>query len=278
MEINKEKIWDEIRSFSPWTENVIVGTLMAINRGLSVMNISPPGMSKTMGTHDVLDMIKIKHEYLTGKYSPPKLREKLLKGGVIVIDDSLTILRDKDCLNLLINALWAKKIVWEVEGNSVEENFHGVLIFNTNYLPKTGLKDALKDRIYTNDFSLNSDQIWDKIESISYKPNMEIWDEIGRRILNRVELDFIEIERVKDILKKQHLRSVRDYWRAVQVASALKAIFGDIDFLTRFYKVDKILEIIEKNIPHQDKVKEIAQSNGKSIRTAQMILKKYEVK
>ena len=175
MEIKKGEIVDEIRNYNPHAEKVTLSTLMMINQKVNILNIGKSGTGKSRGSTELLELIKIHYTLINGHITPKAFFEILQNDGYILFDESAIVLSNKTILNLLLNALWGKKIEWKNGRELLEHEFKGQIIFNTNEISNNRLVMSLIDRLQANHIELNKEQIREKMESRnSYKPNLEI--------------------------------------------------------------------------------------------------------
>ena len=266
-DISKNEIWAEMKRHSPYSEVITLSTLLCINQGMNIINISPAGQGKSWGTSELLKLLGFQHTVIKGHITPKQFFNSLKIGGIIVLDESATILRNHEILNLLLSALWGGIIEW----GSEQIQFDGCIIFNCNFMPNTVFSEALTDRTITNKIHLTSRQIKEKIKSArTYKPNMEIWNEIKKRIKIKSKLTMNEEDKIYEKLEKLPVRSVRDRWRLLKIAKFMKSLFGNIinvNLMLQFDIIDEILDL--QGINRADKIRKIAEIKDISIRTAQ---------
>ena len=155
---------EEIKNYSPHTEKLVLSTLMAINQKIHILNIGPSGIGKSYCTKELLQLLKIPHNLIAGHCSPKAFFDILKKDGIIIVDEGADLLSNNTVQNLLLNALWNGKVEWTNNRETLEHNFKGIIIFNTNKAQSNELMTALKDRVFTNNFSLTSEQIKEKIQ------------------------------------------------------------------------------------------------------------------
>jgi hypothetical protein len=269
------EILEEIRQFNPHLERLTLSTLMAVNQGINVINLSPAGYGKSRGTKELLDFLNIPYSELTGHLAPTDFFARLRDArGLVVIDESATLLREPEILNLLLGALWGGVISWRDESAKVQCN----IIFNTNSLPNSPFVDALKDRTHFNRLRLDSEKIRAKlISSFDYTPNKGAFAHIRRNIFIKAELTEDERSKLKEVLRAATSKSVRDRGRLEAQARFCKALFGSIDFVKLFVDIDATTAILMSGeLSRAEKVKQIAEAEGVSVRTAQRIIKDEE--
>jgi hypothetical protein len=304
----KQLILNEISHFSPHSEVLTLSTLMAINQGVHICNISPPGQGKSRNTVELLRLLRIPFSLIAGHTTPRQFFSELEKDGIIIVDEGATILSDKNIINLLLNALWNGNVEWKNNKEIKSHYFQGVIIFNVNKLSNTGLTEALKDRIFVNEVNLTSQQIKDKIlSSKDYKPNMKVWAEIRERL----EMDIISekltskcqedlgllspkttknnyfLEKNDDfdiIFKKvfhliensEDVKSVREIKKLETLALFSYNLVGDLSLIDYFKKTDNVWKILNLPIKRAEKVKLIADAKCITERQAYRIIEKFE--
>jgi hypothetical protein len=311
-EINplKQTILNEIARYSPHSEVLTLSTLMAVNQGVHICNISPPGQGKSRNTGELLKLLRIPFSLIAGHTTPRQFFNELSKDGIIIVDEGATILSDKNIVNLLLNALWNGKVEWKNNKELLTHNFQGVIIFNVNKLSNTGLTEALKDRIFVNELNLKSEEIKDKIlSSRDYTPNMEVWAEIRERLSLEHKSDMMSEKghcghhkcpantsnsrilspnnqkgHFKPLFSKlyhliesgQEIRSVREINKLRLIANFSEILIGDLTLIDYFRETDEVWKIINMNIQRSDKVKRIAEAKCITERHARRILNKLE--
>ena len=265
------ELLNEIAQFNPHSERLTLSTLLAINQGMNVINLSPAGYGKSRATKELLDMLEVPYTEMSGHLAPTDFFEQLKQArGIVLIDESATLLRNNEILNLLLAALWTKKIAWRDDEATVE----ATIIFNTNSLPNTPFMAALKDRCQFNQLRLDTDKIRDKLLSdFDYQPKKEIWARVKNNAFIRLELEPSEVLKVKELLKITSPKSVRDKKKLLACARFCKAMFGTIDYVKLFVEIDATTEILASALSNSQKVKAIAEADGVSARTAQRWVK-----
>jgi len=270
-----EEILDEVRKFNPHSERITLSTLLAINQGMNVINLSPAGYGKSRGTKELLEVLGIPYTEIMGHKAPTDFFEELKNAkGLVLIDESATLLRNNDILNLLLSALWTHKISWRDDTANVEAN----IVFNTNSLPKTPFMEALKDRCQFNQLRLDTRRIKEKLRSdFDYKPNKEIWEKVRNNVFVKTELTPEEIEKMKETLEVMNPKSVRDKGRLLGQARFAKALFGSVDYVRLFVDLDAVASIMGSELKRAEKVKAIAEIEGVNETTARRWLAKEEM-
>jgi len=277
--MKNEEILEEIRKYSPHTEKLTLSTLMAINQNIHILNISPSGHGKTRATAELLKLLKIPHILVAGHVSPTAFFEILEKDGIIIVDEGADLLSNNTVINLLLNALWNRNVEWINNNKSLKHNFQGLIIFNTNVSPNTPLMKALKDRVFTNEISLTSEQLKQKIISGKfYRPNLKIWAEIKERLDTKTEVSEVKKEKNKlyNIIENKEPKSMRDFWRLTKIASFSLSLIGNLDLIEYFEEVDEIWKIFNSKIKRSEKVKKIAELKCITERQAREIVAKFE--
>lgn len=304
----KKEILEEITRFSPHSEVLTLSTLMAVSEGIHICNVSPPGQGKSHNTVELLRLLRIPFSLIAGHTTPRRFFTELQRDGILVVDEGATILSDRNIINLLLNALWNGKVEWRNNKEVLQHNFRGIIIFNVNKLSHTGLTEALKDRIFVNDFNLTNSQIKDKILSArDYKPNIKIWAEIRERLnLDIVsgnltskcqnENDFLSPKNLRntdieekseefDILFKkvyhliengEDIKSVREIKKLKQIAQFSYRLMNDLSLIDYFRKTDEVWKILNMNVKKSEKVKMIAEVKCITERHAYRIMEKFE--
>jgi len=302
----KQSILNEIIRYSPHSEVLTLSTLMAVNQGVHICNISPPGQGKSRNTVELLKLLRIPFSLIAGHTTPRQFFNELSKDGIIIVDEGATILSDKNIINLLLNALWNGKVEWKNNKELLQHNFQGVIIFNVNKLSNTALTDALKDRIFVNEINLKTDEIKEKIlSSRDYIPDMEIWAEIRERL----ELDMMSekltrcpkkcpkntsnlktlspnnqnrhfspnFEKLYHLIEEgQDIRSVREINKLRLIANFSEILVGDLSLIDYFRETDDVWKVMNMPIKRSEKIKRIAEAKCITERHARRILNKLE--
>lgn len=277
--LTKEDILEEIQKYSPHTERLVLSTLMAINQKIHILNISPSGHGKTRATAELLKLLKIPHTLVAGHVSPMAFFEILEKDGIIIVDEGADLLSNNTVINLLLNALWNGNVEWTNNKKSLQHNFQGLIIFNTNASSNTPLMKALKDRVFTNEISLTSEQLKQKIMSGKfYRPNLKIWAEIKERLDTKTEVSEVKKEKNKlyMLIENKEPKSMRDFWRLTKIASFSLSLMGNLDLIEYFEEVDEIWKVLNSEIKRSEKVKKIAEIKCITERGAREIVIKFE--
>lgn len=277
-----DEIIKEIKAYSPHTELLTLSTLIAVNQKINVINLSNPGLGKSRVTAELLKTLEIPFELVAGRITPKIFFIKLQSSadkGLMVIDESATLLSNATIKELLLSALWGGEVSWETERETLTiPNYRGTIIFNTNKIGNDAFTKALKDRVIFNELILSGCQIKDKILSRrDYEFNEEFWKNIKNNLSGSVELDENDDNKIWSIISKINLKSVRDEWRIRKISRGLKNILGSIDYIDNFIKIDKIEDIIlDDKISRADKVKIIAKLKNISERGARKLVKNNE--
>lgn len=276
--VKKEEILEEIQNYSPHTERLTLSTLMAINQKIHILNIGPSGIGKTRNTTELLYMMKIPHNLISGHCSAKAFFQILQKDGIIIVDEGADLLSDATVQNLLLNALWNGKIEWITNKETLTHEFKGIIIFNTNtVLGRNELVKALKDRVFTNEVVLTSQQIKDKILSKKdYRPNMKIWAEIKERLNKKTELSEPLQGKVYALIKNQEPKSTRDFWKLNTIFSFSLSLINDLNLIEYFGKIDEEWKILNSSIKRSEKVKKISELKCITERGARKIVEKFE--
>lgn len=278
MVIKKEQILEEISKYSPHSERLTLSTLMAINQGTHILNVGKEGTGKTYNTNELLNLLKIKHFSVTGHISPKAFYEILKEDGVIVVDEGADLLSEAVVINLLLNALWDGNVEWRNNREILTHKFKGTILFNTNKVENSPIMKALKDRVFTNEIELGSEQIKDKILSgKDYEPNFKIWAEIKERLYKKSELSEQEKNSLYHLIEISNPKSVREFWKIEKIAKFSLSIVGDLSLIEYFRDTDEIWKIINSNIKRSEKVKKIAELRCITERGARKIVSKLEL-
>jgi hypothetical protein len=278
-----DEIIEEIKNYSPHTELLTLSTLIAVNQKINVINMSNPGLGKSRVTAELLKELDIPFEFIAGRITPKIFFRKLQSSadkGMMIIDESATLLSNATIKELLLSALWGGEVSWETERETlIIPNYRGTIIFNTNKIGNDAFTKALKDRVIFNELILSGCQIKDKILSRKdYRFNSDLWAKIKENTLGSVELDENDDNKIWSIISKIHLKSVRDEWRIRKISRGLKNILGSIDYIENFIKIDKIEDILlDDKITRAEKVKIIAKLKNISERGARKLVKKNEI-
>lgn len=267
-----QEILSEIKNYSPFTEKLVISTLIAIGQKVNVINVGEKGHSKTYSTKGVLDMMSIPYNEIKGHITPKKFYElaKLYNDTLILIDESAVMLSDREIRNLLLSLLQRERVYWR------DDYFDSssTLIFNSNHIQDNPVMRAVMDRCITNVVKLESDEIREKImSSRSFTPNKEIWENIKNNLFRHKKLDEEVLDKVFRLLEMTEVESMRDKWRYINIAECSMKVLGNLNFLKYFSKINSIDIILAMEMDRKDKVKLIAKETGKSVRTAQRIAK-----
>lgn len=232
--ITADEIKSEVTRFSPHSEVLTYSTLLAINQNMSVINLSRGGLGKSYCSTEPIKLMEIDHEVIAGHITPYGFYGVLEEDLLTILDESAMILRNKKILDMLLSALWTKKIYWKSNILDEEHVFEGNIIFNTNSLPRGQMMEALKDRLIFNHFKLNAKQIMVKIKSMDdYSPDMSIWKEIKKRInQNKSALDENDKKVIMEMIRNP--KSVRAKIRLEKIGRFSKNLVGDLSLLPFF--------------------------------------------
>jgi len=86
----------EIGEFAPHSEALTVSSLLAVNQGINVINLSKPGFGKTRCSRDLFDMMNVDYEIVSGRVTPKKFFQRLQQvqnGGMMIIDQGHLMFR-----------------------------------------------------------------------------------------------------------------------------------------------------------------------------------------
>ena len=250
---------------------------MAINQKTHIVNIGPSGIGKSYCTKELLQLLKIPHNLIAGHCSPKAFFEILENDGVIVVDEGADLLSNSTVQNLLLNALWNGKVEWTNNRETLEHDFKGIIIFNTNKSQSNELMTALRDRVFTNNFSLTSNQIKEKIRSAkNYEPCIKIWAKIKEKLDKKTELTEPVLEKLYHLIETGEPKSVREMWKLKKIAVFSLALVGDLSLIDYFMETDEVWKITKMDIKRSEKVKKIAELKCITERGARKIVSKFE--
>jgi hypothetical protein len=275
--VMEDELWEAIKHYGEGMERVILSTLIAVHQGMNVINLGPPGQGKSFCTRTLCDMLKIKYTLVAGHKTPREFFEVFRNEGLVIIDESATLVREPKIMDMLLSALWDGQVEWSSHRNQERITFTGQIIFNTNSIPNNEFMRALKDRCIFNNITLSSSQL----KKIAFKENKDFskeWNAIGDRLNKDAELTKNELVRIRDIIQDLQLKSLRTPIQITKIASFLKMIFGDIDKISLFVDGgDEVYSVVlNKNIKDSEKVKKIATLKNVTDRQARNIFNKYK--
>lgn len=279
--VDEIDMWNAIRHYGEGMERITLSTLIAIHQGMNVINLGPPGQGKSFCTRGLCDVLGINYTLVAGHKSPRDFFDVFKNDGLIIIDESATLIRNPKIMDMLLSALWDGQVEWSNNKEHEKINFNGQIIFNTNSVPSSEFMKALKDRCLFNNVLLSSSQL----KKIVYKEDIDYskeWETIKQKLeVNEDPLNNDDKIRIKDIVNKLQLKSLRTPVKLVKIANFLKAIFGDIDKISLFVDGDDgdgiYAIVLDKLIKDSVKVKKIATLKNISDRQARNILNKYKV-
>jgi hypothetical protein len=241
---NKDEICKEITLFSPYTEKYTISTLLAVAFKHSIINYSEAGTSKSRSTIELLNLLNIPYNVISGHQTPKRfyLTLRALNGSLIIIDESAELLSNSEIRNLLLPALQKEVVRWETDKEQDEFESSSTIIFNTNHLPNTAIMRAVADRCFTNILQLSPENVIYKIESLdSYEPNKEIWECIKNNLFLKDEkLSKEEKKSIKEIIKLTRPVSVRAYQKCKKITLLSLKLLGTMELLKYFYKVENL--------------------------------------
>lgn len=271
---SQDELMKEIIRYSPYTENVVISTLVAVSQKINIINLGEKGTGKTFNTKDLLDNMNIPYNEIKGHITPKRFYElaKLYNGTLILIDESANMLTDNEIRNLLLSLLNKERVYW------LEDYFdsNSTIIFNSNYMQNNPIMRAVMDRCITNHIKLESTELKTKLkEAREYQPKTNVWEQIRSNLFRNEQLNEIETDIVYEILDLSEIKSMRDKWRFMNIAECSKKVINSLDFLKYFTKIDKISFILANpDLKKSEKVKMIAIEKGVGERQAQRIVKK----
>ena len=173
----KTIILKEISDFSPHLDNLTLSTLLGITHWTSVINIGPKGIGKSRATCELLDFLGLDYEMpFDGHVSALAFFEALETDGIVVIDESAQILKNKEVLNMLLSALKNKPVHWINNKKNLTHTFKGIILCNTNEVSRTPMLESVLDRCIINKITITNEKFYEKQRSsINYKPNINVW-------------------------------------------------------------------------------------------------------
>ena len=271
---NALEIQKELKAYSLHTEKVAISTLIAVSQRMNVINIGEMGTGKTHSTKGLLDVMGIPYSEIKGHITPKRFYEllKMYNNTIILIDESANMLTEMEIRNLLLSALNREKVYWLDDWFDCDST----IIFNSNYLQDNPVMRAVMDRCITNHIKLKSDELKEKLrDSRNYQPNFKIMEEAKNNLFRNLKLSEAQINAVYEILEIMEIKSMRDKWRMLNIAEASVKLTNSLDLLQYFVQIDRIAFILANpELKKEDKVKLLAKETGKSIRTAQRMVKK----
>lgn len=186
----------------------------------SLFLIGKHGLGKTWNTIKTLVDLEMPFIHRSGKITPKALYKILYdnRTSIFFFDDTLSIIRDADCLTILFEALWSPTGVRTIHWNSTrkvanlpnEFIFEGKIIFCMNELPKNEMMDTLISRCFAYELTLSYDEIIDIMEAIakqkgSLKPKQrrEVLDFIKQYTDQSTEEFDLRLQKKGEILRAE---------------------------------------------------------------------------
>lgn len=273
------ELWDAVKEYAEGLEHVTLSTLLAVHQNMNVINCGPPGQGKSHLTKTLCDKLGIKYILVAGHKSPKEFFNVFKNKGLIIVDESATLIRNPKIMDMLLSALWDSQVEWSNNRKQEKIIFEGNIIFNTNSIPNSPFMDALKDRCIYNDVKLTEKQlkkIWKKIKEHKKGEFEEAWKIIISNLNNDTELTIAEVDSINELIDRLRYKSLRTPLKIHKIARFLKSVFGNVDKINVFVKEDAIHKIMLSKVKHSKKIKQIAKLRKVTTRQASNILKKYE--
>ena len=88
---NNSDLEREISDYAVHTELITYSTLLAVNQGVNVVNLSPPGIGKSRSTVELLRYLNIDVNIVSGHITPKAFFDIISENKPIVIDESANI-------------------------------------------------------------------------------------------------------------------------------------------------------------------------------------------
>lgn len=297
---HKDEIRKEVSDYNKFCEPISwcsLFSLMNIGR-FNVLNLTSAGLGKSRSSLVLYerffkDLSNI--SAISGHISPRKFFDLLKRNGIIIIDESYSLLSNSNIQHLLRSAIYDGRVVWYStrEENDEEIDFLGSIIFNSNQFDDTTYNNkALVDRTFCNKFDLNGEQVIEKMKS-KYVPNKEIWELIKNRIIairnKRVttKLTRTEKELVLEFTTRK-IREMEDYKlfsfrileRITEIFYRTKLFFGILDkdlidfseklasnYIITEFQQDVYDVLIDTSMSEKEKVEKYKQLTGRSRRS-----------
>ena len=279
-DLEAEEVIKAIKEYNIHGEDLVISTLTAVATGRNIINYGRFGNSKSWATQDLLRKLNIPFNEIKGHHTPKSFYEKLefYNNSIICIDESANLLKNMEIQDILLSALQKGVIKWESTKERKEFKFSGTIIFNTNYLPKNPILEAVADRCICNKVKLKPHQLKERIMlSRNFKFNEEIWGKIKNNLLSKCDINdiFLKYEdEVYSILDKMEVKSMRDFERLKDIAVTSVKLTNTLELIKPFLKIEAIDIILQQDKKKSEIVKEIAMAKGISVRQSQRYVKK----
>jgi len=314
-----ERLKEEISRFNPYCEPITYTTLGCLAGSLrAALNDGPAGIGKSRSTVELarlfprLDGVQVLNGHITPLAMYKLLWDCRAKTCVLIVDESFTLLADREIQQMLRCAMYSGQVDWRSKGKATAGlglpesfRFNGRVIFNTNV---TNQKDfnykAMLDRVFYNKLMLTGEQIAEKMKTKrSYSPDRELWKLVEERLLlirddkTDITLSTAEQEAILKYTVDGILRISRTYnvnismrilERVEWLCLFLKQFFGELDLefakgLADNYFVvndeeDLIKKVIARNggsMPAKDLAAILRDTQKYSLRTAQRRINEY---
>jgi len=251
---------DELDGYFKDYENIISILLNSEKKGLIVFG--EKGKGKTFNTIRILEKTKKDYELVKGHITSYQLYRKLYENSnrIIVFDDVVGLLNDKDKISILLGALEKLgKVEWITSRNDLDLprafNFNGKIIIILNRIDLNNeFQEAIFDRCIPFQFDIPRKTMLEMISILATKRDsipLEIVEWLHK---NKLDITFRDYEMLRDIY-----RFDKDNWQKIAERILLNEIDKELNY------IDKMVYNIEVSYPNanwREKIKQFKDLTG----------------
>jgi len=251
---------DELDEYFKDYENIISILLNSEKKGLIVFG--EKGKGKTFNTIRILEKMKKDYELVKGHITSYQLYRKLYENSnrIVVFDDVVGLLNDKDKISILLGALEKLgKVEWITSRNDLDLprafNFNGKIIIILNRIDLNNeFQEAIFDRCIPFQFDIPRKTMLEMISILATKRDnipLEIVEWIHK---NKLDITFRDYEMLRDIY-----RFDKDNWQKIAERILLNEIDRELNY------IDKMVYNIEVSYPNakwKEKIKQFKDLTG----------------
>jgi len=251
---------DELDGYFKDYENIISILLNSEKKGLIVFG--EKGKGKTFNTIRILEKTKKDYELVKGHITSYQLYRKLYENSnrIVVFDDVVGLLNDKDKISILLGALEKLgKVEWITSRNDLDLprafNFNGKIIIILNRIDLNNeFQEAIFDRCIPFQFDIPRKTMLEMISILATKRDnipLEIVEWLHK---NKLDITFRDYEMLRDIY-----RFDKDNWQKIAERILLNEIDKELNY------IDKMVYNIEVSYPNanwREKIKQFKDLTG----------------
>jgi hypothetical protein len=251
---------DELDGYFKDYENIISILMNSEKKGLIVFG--EKGKGKTFNTIRILEKTKKDYELVKGHITSYQLYRKLYENSnrIVVFDDVVGLLNDKDKISILLGALEKLgKVEWITSRNDLDLprafNFDGKIIIIINRIDLNNeFQEAIFDRCIPFQFDIPRKTMLEMISILATKRDnipLEIIDWLHK---NKLDITFRDYEMLRDIY-----RFDKDNWQKIAKRILLNEIDRELNY------IDKMVYNIEVSYPNanwREKIKQFKDLTG----------------